>query len=106
MEPGKEFTIPDDKGPKDVIIYEKEGVFLSTAYPESNEKSKKIFGKATFLLQFKNGEYIIAASEKNMLLYSTIEQKPIAEKDFNYIYSVSLSPCETYLQILDKITVN
>jgi hypothetical protein len=36
MEPGKEFTIPDDKGPKDVITYEKEGVFLTTAYAESN----------------------------------------------------------------------
>ena len=35
MDPGKQFTVADDKGPKDVIIYEKEGVFLTTAYPES-----------------------------------------------------------------------
>lgn len=29
METGKEYTIADDKGPKELLIYEKDGVFIS-----------------------------------------------------------------------------
>jgi hypothetical protein len=34
MESGKEYTIADDKGPKQLLISEKEGVFISEAYTE------------------------------------------------------------------------
>lgn len=106
MEKGKEYTIADDKGPHELLIYEKEGVFISEAYSETANRKNKIFTKASYLIQSKKGDLIVAASEKKVMVYSLKDKSPIAEKEFNYIHSISLSPCETYLQILDKITVN
>lgn len=54
MEPAKEFSIADDKGPQQVVISEKEGVFLGSAYAEGPANKVKIFGKASFVLQSRN----------------------------------------------------
>lgn len=80
MEPGKEFTKADDKGPRDIVVYEKEGVFVYPVYSEVADRKFKIFGKAANLLQSRNGELIVAASEKQVLIYSLKEQRPVAEK--------------------------
>lgn len=106
METGKEYTIADDKGPRELLIFEKEGVFISQAYSETANRKNKIFGKASYVIQSKKGDLVVAASEKKVVVYSLKQRAPIAEKEFNYIHSISLSPCETYLQILDKINVN
>lgn len=55
MEPAKEFSIADDKGPQEVLITEKDGVFIGSVYKEGMEKKHKIFGKAAFVLQSKSG---------------------------------------------------
>jgi hypothetical protein len=51
-------------------------------------------------------ELVIAASEKNVGVWSTKENKLIFEENFNYIYSISLSESEGFLQILDKVDSN
>ena len=103
---GKTYTIADDKGPQDILLYDKQGVYVTPAYNETVSQQNKIFGKASFLLYTRNGEFIIAASETHVLVYSLKETSVIFEGDFNYIYSITLSPAENYLQILDKINTN
>lgn len=103
---GKPYTIEDDKGPKDILLYEKHGVFVTPAYRETVQKENQIFGKASFLLYTRSGEFVIAASENKVLVYSLKESSVLFEGDFNYLYSVSLSPSENYLQILDKINTS
>lgn len=105
-EKGKEFTITDDKGPRSVLIRSKLGVFISDAYDENFDDKVKIFGLATFLLQSKNGEFVIISSETKTIVYNTVLNSQIFEGDFNYIYSITLSPNEKYVQILDKINTN
>jgi hypothetical protein len=51
-------------------------------------------------------EYVIAGSEKNVVVWSKTANKLIFEEDFNYIYSLTLSENEKYVQILDKIDSN
>ena len=80
METGKEYTIANDKGPQELLLYEKEGVFITEAYTETANRKNKIFGKACYLLQSKSGDLIIAASEKKVMVYSLKERAPVAEK--------------------------
>lgn len=100
------FTITDDKGPNDILLYEKQGVFITPGYNETVPQQTKIFSKATFLLQTKNGEIVIAGSESKVLVYNLKETSVVFEGNFNYIYSITLSPRENYLQILEKINTN
>ena len=51
---GKEFTLEDDKGTKQLLIRNKSGTYVLPSYLESIQKATKIFGKASFLLQTKN----------------------------------------------------
>ena len=103
---GKAYSIADDKGPQDILLYDKQGVYVTPAYSETVSQENKIFGKASHLLHTRNGEFVIAASETHVLVYSLKEATVVFEEDFNYIYSITLSPAETYLQILDKINTN
>lgn len=105
-EKGREFTIADDKGPRSVIIRSKLGVFISDAYDENFDDKVKIFGSANFLFQSKTGEFIIISSETKTLVYNTVLSSVTFEADFNYIYCITLSPNEKYVQILDKINTN
>lgn len=88
---GKEYTLADDKGPKELIIRDKSGTYVLSSYLDGLDKAKKIYGKASFLLQTKNMELIIAASEKSAAVWSKKESKLIFEENFNYIYSITLS---------------
>ena len=67
-------------------------MFFTPTYSETVPQETKIFGKASFLLYTRNGEFVIAASETRVLVYSLKETSVIFEGDFNYIYSVALSP--------------
>jgi hypothetical protein len=60
METEKEYTIADDKGPKQLVISEKEGVFITEVYNEATKN--KIFGKAVHLIQCKTKNILIIAS--------------------------------------------
>lgn len=105
-EKGTEFTILHDKGPSSILIRSKLGIFISGAYEESVEGKKKIFGSAAFMLQTKNGEFIIVGSETKVLVFNSKTDSVVFEGDFNYIYSMTLSPNEKYVQILDKVNSN
>lgn len=59
---GKEYTLTDDKGTKQIVLRTKTGTYVLSSYLESLEKAQKIYGKASFLLQTKNMEFLIAAS--------------------------------------------
>jgi 3-deoxy-D-manno-octulosonic acid (KDO) 8-phosphate synthase len=59
---GKEYTIADDKGPSSLVINCKKGVFVTPAYVQNLEQGFQIFGKASFLLQTRNGSIIVAGS--------------------------------------------
>jgi hypothetical protein len=80
METGKEYTIADDKGPKQLLICDKDGVFITEAYAEPINHGNKIFGKAVYVIQSKKKNFLIVASEKKALVYSMEEKAPIAEK--------------------------
>lgn len=88
---GKEYTLDDDKGVKQLILRSKSGTYVLPSYLQNIDQATKIYGKASFLLQTKNMEYVIAASEKNAVVWSKSAKKLIFEEDFNYIYSISLS---------------
>lgn len=103
---GKEYTLADDKGPKELILRSKTGTYVLSSYLDGLQKAKKIYGKASFLLQTKNMDFVIAASEKSAAVWSKKENKLIFEENFNYIYSITLSENEGFLQILDKIDSN
>ena len=74
---GKVYTIADDKGPQDILLYDKQGVYITPAYNETVSQQNKIFGKASFLLYTKNGEFVIAASDTHVLIYSLKETSVI-----------------------------
>ena len=59
---GKEYTLADDKGIKQIVLRSKSGTYIFPSYLDNIEKDKKIFGKASFLLQSKNMDFVIAAS--------------------------------------------
>lgn len=103
---GKQYTVEDDKGPREVILRSKLGVYVCSAYDSIDDLKDKIFGCASFLLQTKKSSLIFAANESYLLVYDLKERTVISELKFNYIYSMTLSPTETYLQILDKINMN
>ena len=105
-EKGKEFTIADDKGPTSVIIRSKQGVYISDAYDENFHDKVQIFGSACFLFQARGGEFVVIGSETKVIVYSLTLNSLLFERDFNYIYSLTLSPNEKYVQILDKVNTN
>jgi hypothetical protein len=51
-------------------------------------------------------EYVIAATEKHVAVWSKAKNSIIFEENFTYIYSITLSSTEQYVQILDKIDSN
>jgi uncharacterized membrane protein len=55
------------------------------------------------MLQTKNGEFIIVGSENNVLVYSLRRNEVVFEENFNHIYSMTLSPNDQLLQILEKV---
>ena len=110
MEAGKgelrEYTLADDKGPQDLLLRCKKGVFGTPAYVTELEKALPIFGNASFLLQTKDGRRIVAGSEHQFIVYDIINEKVLYEQETNYVYSMTLSPSQRYLQFLDKIDTN
>ena len=80
METGKEYTIADDKGSKQLLISEKEGVFIIGTYSDIVKERRQIFGKASNLIQSRNGDLVIIASEKKVMVYSLKDQAPVVEK--------------------------
>ena len=103
---GKEYTLADDKGTKQLILRSKSGTYVLPSYLENIDKATKIYGKASFLLQTKNMEFVIAACEKQAVVWSKSSNKLVFEENFNYIYDISLSENEGFVQILDKIDSN
>lgn len=103
---GKAFTIADDKGPRELVLHSKQGVYLCSAYEQFEDLKEKIFGTASILLQTKFSHLLIMGSETLVMVYDLKEKSVLFEKKFNYIYSLTLSPSETYVQILDKIDSN
>jgi hypothetical protein len=59
---GKEYTLQDDKGTKQLIIRDKSGTYVLPSYLDDISKAVKIYSKASFLLQTKNMEFIITGS--------------------------------------------
>ena len=59
---GKDYSLADDKGPQDLLLRCKQGVFLTPAYVDDLQKAHHIFGNAAFLLQTKDGRRVVAAS--------------------------------------------
>ena len=104
---GKEYTLEDDKGTKSILIRNKTGTYILPSYLNTDLSTGiKIFDKASFLLQTSNMEIVIAASEKSMAVWSKNKNSIIFESNFNYIYSITLSENEKFVQILDKIDSN
>ena len=66
MEAGKgqlrEYSLADDKGPSDLLLRCKKGVFATPAYVTELEKAVPVYGNASFLLQTKDGGRIVAGS--------------------------------------------
>jgi hypothetical protein len=69
------------------------------------EKAQQLFGNASYLLQTRDGETIIAASETKLAVISLFKGV-LLEEAYNYLYSVTLSPNQKYLQLLDKVDAN
>ena len=103
---GKEYTIADDKGSKAVILRSKQGVFITDAYDTELKNKKCIFGQSSFFVQSKDGSILIVASEKTVMAYHNKTEQVIYEGNFNYIYSMTLSPGGNLVQILDKVDQN
>jgi len=80
METGKEYTIADDKGSKRLLISEKEGVFIIGAYSDIAKERQQIFGKASNIIQSRNGNFVILASEKKVMVYSLESLAPVVDK--------------------------
>lgn len=59
---GKEYTLADDKGIKQLILRSKSGTYIFPSYLNNLDQATKIYGKASFLLQTKNIEFVIVAS--------------------------------------------
>jgi hypothetical protein len=59
---GKEYSLADDKGTKQLILRSKSGTYVLPSYLDHPNQSNKIFGKASFLLQTQNMQLVIAAS--------------------------------------------
>ena len=55
------------------------------------------------MLQTKNGEFVIVGSENNVLVYNLRRNEVVFEENFNHIYSMTLSPNDQLLQILEKV---
>lgn len=102
---GKEYSLADDKGPSQLLLRTKKGVFSTPAYVQELEKAQQLFGAASFLLQTRDGELVIAASESKLVVVS-LAKGVLLEEAFNYLYSVTLSPNQRYLQVLDKVDAN
>ena len=102
----REKLLGDDKGPQEIILRSKLGVYVCSAYDTINSLKDKIYGNSTFFLQTKKSNLIFVATEHHLLVFDIKERSIIAELKFNYIYSITLSPQETYLQVLDKINMN
>lgn len=81
-------------------------MFVTPPYVQELEKAEQIFGTASFLLHTKNGEIVIAGSETKFIVYSLLKKALLFEEDCNYIYSMTLSPAQKYLQVLDKVDTN
>lgn len=79
---------------------------MTPAYVQELEKAEQIFGTASYLLQTRNGEIVIAGSETKFIVYSLLKKALLFEEDCNYIYSMTLSPSQKYLQVLDKVDTN
>lgn len=75
---GKEFTVHDDKGPREIILRSKLGVFVCSAYDSIDNLKDKIFGNATFLLQTQKSHLIIAATENYLFVFDLKERTVIA----------------------------
>lgn len=103
---GREYTIADDKGPSTIILRSKKGVFVTPAYVQELEQAQQIFGVASYLLQTRDGSLLIAASEIKFIVYSLAKKTLLYEEECRYIYSMSLSPNEKFLQVLDKVDAN
>lgn len=59
---GKEYTLQDDKGTKQLLTRDKFGTYFLPSYLDDISKAVKIYSKASFLLQTKNMEFIITGS--------------------------------------------
>jgi hypothetical protein len=59
---GKEYTLQDDKGAKQLLIRNKAGTYILPSYLDEMSKAVKIYEKASFMLQTKNMEFIVAGS--------------------------------------------
>lgn len=76
---GKDYTLVDDKGTKQLIVRSKTGTYILPSYLSSVDQGKKIFAKASFLLQTQNMDFVVAASEKNCTVWSNKHGKLIFE---------------------------
>lgn len=88
-----------------MLLRSKKGVFSTPAYVQELEKAQQLFGNAAYLLQTRDGELVIIASETKLAVVS-LAKGVLMEEAFNYLYSVTLSPNQKYLQLLDKVDAN
>jgi len=61
---------------------------------------------ATYLLQTKKGNLLVIGSDTKYIVYDVLKKALLLEVDCNYIYSMTLSPSQKYLQVLDKVDAN
>ncbi|CAM6005988.1 unnamed protein product [Sphagnum balticum] len=89
---GRDYTREDDKGPAEILLRSKQGLYLSPAYDQGLANAHLIFGVASYLLQTRNGALLVAASETRFLVFSVPDRKLLLEEECRYIYSITLSP--------------
>jgi uncharacterized protein with WD repeat len=58
------------------------------------------------MLQTRDGRLLVAGSENRFIIYDLPKRTLLLEEDCNYIYSMTLSPSEQFLQVLDKVDSN
>ena len=61
---------------------------------------------ASYLLQTRKGNLLVVGSDNKYIIYDLLKRALLLEVDCNYIYSMTLSPGEKYLQVLDKVDAN
>lgn len=108
MEADRDYSIQDDKGVKQVLVRSRLGGYLLNVYGNSleDEGSKRFFESASHMIQNKDGSVVVVASDKRVVAIDLKNDKKLYDGDFTFIYYISLSPAENFIQIFDKYEIN
>lgn len=94
MEADRDYTIQDDKGVKQVLVRSRLGGYLLNVYGNSleDEGSKRFFESASHMIQSRDGNVVVVASDKRVVAIDLKNDKKLYDGDFTFIYYIMLSP--------------